>query len=115
MLVVDLLHEFELGVWKSLFIELVRLLYAAGKDGSETLVAELDSRFVQDSLVLMRLFTNYRYHQIPTFGSGTIRMFSQNSSEMKKLAARDFEDLLQVWGCLDSLNASIHSFAHKLL
>ena len=44
MLVVDLLHEFELGVWKSLFTQLIRLLYAAGK-GSETLVAELDSRY----------------------------------------------------------------------
>ncbi len=49
MLVVDLLHEFELGVWKTLFIQLIRLLYAAGKDGSETLVAELDSRFVHGS------------------------------------------------------------------
>ncbi|KAF9473198.1 hypothetical protein BDN70DRAFT_817606, partial [Pholiota conissans] len=36
-----------------------------------------------------------RYRQISTFGSGTIRTFAQNSSEMKKLAARDFEDLLQ--------------------
>ena len=38
----------------------------------------------------------HRYRQISTFGTGTIRKFSQNSSEMKKLAARDFEDLLQV-------------------
>ena len=50
MLVVDLLHEFELGVWKTLFIHLIRLLYAAGKDGSETLVAELDLRSVHGSL-----------------------------------------------------------------
>jgi hypothetical protein len=41
MLVVDLLHEFELGVWKTLFTHLIRLLYAAGK-GSNDLVAELD-------------------------------------------------------------------------
>ena len=33
---------------------------------------------------------------MPTFGSGTIRRFASNASEMKKLAARDFEDLLQV-------------------
>ena len=44
MLVVDLLHEFELGVWKSLFIHLIRLLYAAGK-GSDRLVMELNARF----------------------------------------------------------------------
>jgi len=33
---------------------------------------------------------------VPTFGKGTIRKFSNNVSEMKKLAARDFEDILQV-------------------
>ena len=38
-----------------------------------------------------------RYHQISTFGHGTIRKFAANSSEMKKMAARDFEDLLQAW------------------
>jgi hypothetical protein len=33
---------------------------------------------------------------MPTFGAETIRRFSRNVSEMKKMAARDFEDLLQV-------------------
>ncbi|KAF9043137.1 hypothetical protein BJ165DRAFT_1348322 [Panaeolus papilionaceus] len=42
MLVVDLLHEFELGVWKSIFSHLVRILFAA--DSSERLVIELDRR-----------------------------------------------------------------------
>ena len=42
MLVVDLLHEFELGVWKALFTHLVRVLYAASSNGS--LVSELDFR-----------------------------------------------------------------------
>lgn len=37
-----------------------------------------------------------RFRQIPTFGNSTIRNFANNASEMKKLAARDFEDLLQV-------------------
>ncbi|KAF5382541.1 hypothetical protein D9615_002821 [Tricholomella constricta] len=77
MLVVDLLHEFELGVWKTLFKHLIRLLYAASRQGD--LVAELD----------------FRYRQTPTFGRDTIRKFANNASEMKKLAARDFEDLLQ--------------------
>jgi hypothetical protein len=43
--------------------------------------------------------TNYisqSFRQVPTFGRDTIRRFSNNVSEMKKLAARDFEDLLQV-------------------
>ncbi|KAF9551881.1 hypothetical protein CPC08DRAFT_738285 [Agrocybe pediades] len=33
----DLLHEFELGVWKSVFTHLIRLLYAKGGDGIQTL------------------------------------------------------------------------------
>ena len=97
MLVVDLLHEFELGVWKSLFTHLIRLLYAADKGESEGLVMMLDARYAYICSTLL-LFTDSpsRYRQISTFGSGTIRKFSQNSSEMKKLSARDFEDLLQV-------------------
>ncbi|KAF8236150.1 hypothetical protein L208DRAFT_1253246, partial [Tricholoma matsutake] len=35
-----------------------------------------------------------RYRQIPMFGT-SIWQFSSNASAMKKLAARDFEDLLQ--------------------
>lgn len=31
MLIVDLMHEFELGVWKSLFIHLLRILDAHDK------------------------------------------------------------------------------------
>ena len=38
---------------------------------------------------------NERFRQIPTFGRSTIRRFHNNASAMKKLAARDFEDLLQ--------------------
>ena len=41
MLVVDLLHEFELGVWKALFTHLICLLHAASW-GSNNLVIELD-------------------------------------------------------------------------
>lgn len=44
MLVVDLMHEFELGVWKTLFTHLVRLLYAAG-NGTDRLVLEHDRRY----------------------------------------------------------------------
>ena len=41
MLVVDLLHEFELGVWKALFIHLLRILEAWDKK----LIVELDRRY----------------------------------------------------------------------
>jgi hypothetical protein len=32
----------------------------------------------------------------PLFGFDTIRKFANNVSELKKLAARDYEDILQV-------------------
>ncbi|KAJ7211477.1 hypothetical protein B0H12DRAFT_1079580 [Mycena haematopus] len=75
MFVPDLLHEVELGGWKSLFAHLVRILYAYSADA----VGKLDERF----------------RKMPTFGRSTIRRFHANVSEMKKMAARDFEDILQ--------------------
>jgi hypothetical protein len=39
---------------------------------------------------------NKQYRQVPTFGRGVIRRFTGNPSAMRKLATRDFEDLLQV-------------------
>ena len=36
-----------------------------------------------------------RYRATPTFGRDTIRKFGVNASDMKRKAARDFEDLLQ--------------------
>ncbi|TFK58999.1 hypothetical protein BDN72DRAFT_781342 [Pluteus cervinus] len=44
ILVVDLLHEFEIGVWKTLFTHLIRLLYAAAPH--EQLVVNLNERYV---------------------------------------------------------------------
>jgi hypothetical protein len=41
MLVPDVLHEFELGIWKMILAHLVRLLYASGGDSA---VNELDNR-----------------------------------------------------------------------
>ncbi|KAF7374197.1 GLOBIN domain-containing protein [Mycena sanguinolenta] len=75
MFVPDLLHEVELGVVKSLFIHTLRILQAHSSDA----LAVVDERF----------------RKIPTFGRCTIRRFHANVSEMKKLAARDFEDILQ--------------------
>ena len=97
MLVVDLLHEFELGIWKALFTHLIRILYAAASNGS--LVAELDLRCVYICLYMPtenNLSLMIRFRDMPTFGLSTIRRFATNASEVKKLAARDFEDLLQV-------------------
>ena len=40
MLVPDLLHEFELGIWKAVFIQLLRILHSIGAER----VHELDAR-----------------------------------------------------------------------
>ncbi|KAG2154315.1 uncharacterized protein EDB93DRAFT_1248515 [Suillus bovinus] len=77
MLIVDFMHECELGTWKALFTHLIRLLYAL--PGGDRLVATLDNRF----------------RHIPSYGHGVIHKFANNTSEMKRLAARDFEDILQ--------------------
>lgn len=47
--------------------------------------------------MIYSLFIGPRFRQVTTFGVDTIRLFATNTSEMKKLAARDFEDILQVY------------------
>ncbi|KAH6907235.1 hypothetical protein BKA70DRAFT_1428201 [Coprinopsis sp. MPI-PUGE-AT-0042] len=90
-LVVDPLHEVEIGVWKSLYQHLLRLLDAFG---GQDLLAELDQR----------------YRNIPSFGRDTIRMFSTNASTTAHKAARDYEDLLQCsLPVFDSLLPSPHN------
>ncbi|KAG9047246.1 hypothetical protein FS837_002719 [Tulasnella sp. UAMH 9824] len=76
MLVVDLMHEFELGVWKAVLIHLIRMLYTLGKDA----VNEF----------------NRRFRCIGNFGKSTIRSFAyMNVTDMKNWAARTYEDCLQ--------------------
>jgi len=95
MLAVDMMHEFELGVWKTLFTHLLRVLYAApGPSG--VLIDALNERY-QCAIPQLHMANLCRFRQVPTFGLSTIRSFRDNISEMKKLAARDYEDLLQVW------------------
>ncbi|KAH7877053.1 uncharacterized protein C8R40DRAFT_1168980 [Lentinula edodes] len=71
----DIMHEIELGTFRDLIIHLIRMCHAMGKDTVQEL--------------------NQRFRTVPTFGRGTIRRFVDNVSELKKLAARDYEDLLQ--------------------
>ncbi|KAF7302011.1 hypothetical protein MIND_00767500 [Mycena indigotica] len=75
MLAPDLMHELELGVWKMTFVHLIRILVANAGDAITSL--------------------NWRYRQMPAFGRDTIWRFTNNTSAMKRLAARDYEDLLQ--------------------
>jgi hypothetical protein len=54
MLVPDVLHEFELGVWKMILAHLIRLLYAHGGDEA---VNKLDQRYSsRPSLCLPNLY-----------------------------------------------------------
>ncbi|KAG6904976.1 hypothetical protein DXG01_005858 [Tephrocybe rancida] len=75
MFVIDLLHEIELGIWKHLFIHLLHILESLKSPAAY----ELDRRF----------------YLVPTFGHDTIRKFARSVSELKKMAVRDYEDLLQ--------------------
>ena len=52
MCVVDLMHEFELGVWKSLFVHLLRLLQSENPQ----LIHQLDHRLVFVRILLWNLY-----------------------------------------------------------
>ncbi|TFK16922.1 hypothetical protein FA15DRAFT_661808 [Coprinopsis marcescibilis] len=64
-LVMDLLHEFEIWVWKNTFKHLIRLLVAL-KEGPGP-IAELDQR----------------YRNVPPFCRSMVQRFLDNASEMK--------------------------------
>jgi len=46
MFAVDLLHDFELGVWKDVFKHLIRMLYACGNDRVQMLNERWDLLFL---------------------------------------------------------------------
>lgn len=82
-------------------IHLVRMLHSINLG----IVNEMDSRYVMGRFCTLPFTNRTRYRLIPTFGKDTIRKFSSNTSELKRLAARDYEDLLQV--CYNSIS---HAF-----
>lgn len=94
VLVVDLLHKFEIGMWKMLFVHLLRIIVLHDK----CLIHELDQRYGSSEWTcFIQLSSPIRYRQTLTFGQATIWKFLSNSSDMKRMAAHNFEDLLQVW------------------
>lgn len=92
----DLLHEFELGVWKATFTHSIRIIIAL-KEGKGDV---LNGRFV--ILVCIRKSTLIDFVLLPTCAHLRSRYhtfssnFHRNASLMKKFAARDSEDILQV-------------------
>jgi hypothetical protein len=85
------MHDYELGDWRLFFIHLLRILDAADIN----LLMELDGELPYKHVTKYHS-RHCRYREVPPFGEDTIRKFSSNSSKLKKLAARDFENLLQV-------------------
>jgi hypothetical protein len=92
MLAVDLMHEVELGVWKAVFIHLLRILDCQ----NESLKHELDRRQVVRHLRRAGSDISIRFQEIPPFGVDGIRKIRSNRSELKKMTAHDYEDMLQV-------------------
>lgn len=98
VLVVDQLHEFELGIWKRIFTHLVRIIEAAG---GESAVQELNERCVPWCMLYCKHDPHcaFSFRQVPGFGWTTVRKFVSDVCAMKRMAARDFENILKV--CID--------------
>lgn len=95
LLVPDLLHELEIGVWKAFLVHALRLIHAH----DPRLVDELNRRQVILPTVTADTERNHidtRFRNTPPFGRSTIRQFYTNVSELKQLAAFNYEDILQV-------------------
>lgn len=100
----DLMHEFELGVWKMVLIHILRILYALPADKIQVFNERYAWALLLGTNTLCHILF-CRFRQAPTFGKETIRRFGNNVSGLKKLAARDYEDILQV--CVFKLNPSL--------
>ena len=95
-LMVDLLHEFELGIFKSVFRHLLHLLHATS---GTNLVATLDAWYVCVQCIIFDQMPHgfwNRFCQISSFRKGVICRFPSNVSDARQCAARHFEDVLQV-------------------
>ena len=44
---------------------------------------------------------SFRFREIPPFGVDGVRRITSNRSELKKMTAHDYEDMLQVSGVVD--------------
>ena len=98
-LVVDILHEFDLGIFKSVLKHLLRTLHAV--DPSHIHV-------VNDRYVLSHLYEHTtalhlsRFKAVPSFGLQSICPFPDNVTDLSHRPAWFFEDILQVWHTLPS-------------
>ncbi|KAH6871005.1 hypothetical protein BKA70DRAFT_1451523 [Coprinopsis sp. MPI-PUGE-AT-0042] len=84
-LVVDLLHDFEIGVWKSLFTHLIRLLESSSTRRTGSLDAELNYRFVDQDMFM-------RYHWKLAIGHAAIQRHYQSTDQSPVLATPSEEE-----------------------
>ena len=72
-------------------------------------MSSMNGGLLQVSYTLVLADMLHRFRKVPAFGRDTIRSFlSGNVADLKKLAARDYEDILQV-ECLVQLRCLKHS------
>ena len=106
MLTVDLLHEFELGLWKDFFTHLVRILEFLGAGTVQTFNERCIARSSCDRILVS--YSPISFRQVPMFGETTIRRFDDNVCDMKRLAGHDFEDILQVSSHIDHCRITVN-------
>jgi hypothetical protein len=88
----DIMHEFETGEFKTFLSHLIRILEYLGLEK----VNEMNRRYALYPLTLRVIHDSNRFRLIVPFGRDTIRKISYDVSNLTQLAARDYEDLLQV-------------------
>jgi hypothetical protein len=92
MLVVDIMHEFLLGIWKGIFTSILRLIHATNPQQT----AELNRRYSDSSFVLLP--NSHRicsFRELGSFGK-SVRRFTQNVSDLKHMTASKWEVILKV-------------------
>ena len=84
------MHEIEAGVWKRILIHLLRILQLLKN------LVRFNKRYGKRPVGGSHHLRLRRFRKVPTFGRDTIRRFSNNVSDLKQMAARMYEDILQV-------------------
>ena len=86
--------KLSLGSGKAVFIHLLRLLECENIN----LKHELDHRYVSAQFQGLKSYLQLASERSPPFGVDSVRRITSNRSELKKMTAHDYEDMLQVSG-----------------
>ena len=93
-----------------------RLMYLHGQQGCaksnlQFMICCRMIHFMIGHSIALHSWLTCRFHLVPTFGHSTIRWFCSNMSEMKKLTAWNYEDILQVCAATFKSNQLTHLLA----